>query len=86
MPADHQALSYCGDEVRRYDPDRFLTALYAPGARREALLTLYAFNLEIARVRETAGADWFELSAEQTAAGAQNEEHSWYGEQAIFLR
>jgi len=53
LPADHQALSYCGDEVRRHDPDRFLTALYAPAARREALLTLYAFNLEIARVRET---------------------------------
>jgi NADH dehydrogenase [ubiquinone] 1 alpha subcomplex assembly factor 6 len=38
--------------VRRYDPDRFQTALFAPAERREALFALYAFNSEIARVRE----------------------------------
>ena len=38
--------------VRRHDPDRFLTALFAPPARREALFTLYAFNHELARARE----------------------------------
>ncbi len=38
--------------VRRADPDRFLTALFAPAAKREALFTLYAFNHEIARARE----------------------------------
>ncbi len=53
MPEREQALSYCGGEVRRHDPDRFLTALYAPAGRREGLLTLYAFNLEIAKIRET---------------------------------
>ncbi|HYZ21280.1 MAG TPA: squalene/phytoene synthase family protein [Rhodopila sp.] len=40
--------------VRRHDPDRFLTALFAPADRRDALLTLYAFNHEIARAREVA--------------------------------
>ena len=40
--------------VRRHDPDRFLTALFAPPARREALFTLYAFNHELARAREMA--------------------------------
>jgi phytoene synthase len=45
-------LSYCGAEVHRHDPDRFLTALYAPPSARESLLTLYAFNLEIAKIRE----------------------------------
>lgn len=40
--------------VRRHDPDRFLTALFAPADRREALLTLYAFNHELARAREVA--------------------------------
>ena len=40
--------------VRRHDPDRFLTALFAPAARREALFTLYAFNHELARAREMA--------------------------------
>ena len=38
--------------VRRHDPDRFLTALFAPPERRDALLTLYAFNHELARARE----------------------------------
>ena len=40
--------------VRRHDPDRFLTALFAPPDRRDALLTLYAFNHELARSREVA--------------------------------
>ena len=38
--------------MRRHDRDRFQTALFAPAARREALFALYAFNYEIARVRE----------------------------------
>jgi phytoene synthase len=40
--------------VRRHDPDRFLTALFAPPERRDALLVLYAFNHELARAREVA--------------------------------
>jgi phytoene synthase len=40
--------------VRRHDPDRFLTALFAPAERRDALLALYAFNHELARAREVA--------------------------------
>jgi len=38
--------------VRRHDPDRFLTALFAPPDKRDTLLTLYAFNHELARARE----------------------------------
>ena len=45
-------LSSCAAELRRHDPDRFLTALFAPAERREALFALYAFNLEVARARE----------------------------------
>ena len=40
--------------VRAHDPDRFLTALFAPAGRRDALWTLYAFNHELARAREVA--------------------------------
>jgi phytoene synthase len=40
--------------VRRNDPDRFFTALFAPPGRREALFTLYAFNDQLARAREVA--------------------------------
>ena len=38
--------------VRKRDPDRFLTALFAPAAKREALFVLYAFNDELARATE----------------------------------
>lgn len=48
------ALSRVGEIVRAHDPDRFFTALFAPAAKREALLTLYAFNHELARAREVA--------------------------------
>jgi phytoene synthase len=40
--------------VRRHDPDRFLCTLFAPAAHREPLLTLYAFNHELARAHEAA--------------------------------
>ncbi len=40
--------------VRQHDPDRFLTALFAPSEQRNALLALYAFNHELARAREVA--------------------------------
>jgi 15-cis-phytoene synthase len=40
--------------VRQHDPDRFLTALFAPSEQRDALLALYAFNHELARAREVA--------------------------------
>ncbi len=43
--------SYAAALLRKQDPDRYLTALFA-GERREALFALYAFNLEIARTRE----------------------------------
>jgi phytoene synthase len=49
MPDPVHDLSAPGAIVRRADPDRFLTALFAPPARREALFTLYAFNTETAR-------------------------------------
>jgi phytoene synthase len=47
-------LSPLGDALRRHDPDRFLTVLFAPPQRREALITLYAFNHELARARDVA--------------------------------
>jgi len=46
------AFAYCADLVRRADRDRYLAALLAPAPEREGLLALYAFNVEIARVRE----------------------------------
>jgi NADH dehydrogenase [ubiquinone] 1 alpha subcomplex assembly factor 6 len=45
-------IDYCADLVRRQDYDRYLTAQFAPAARRHDLLALYAFNVEIAKTRE----------------------------------
>jgi NADH dehydrogenase [ubiquinone] 1 alpha subcomplex assembly factor 6 len=45
-------LSYCASEIRQYDPDRFATVMLAPQASREDLFSLYAFNLEVAKIRE----------------------------------
>jgi phytoene synthase len=46
------AFAHCEGLVRAADRDRFLTTLFAPAEHRPALLALYAFNLEVARVRE----------------------------------
>jgi 15-cis-phytoene synthase len=38
--------------VRQGDPDRYLSVLYAPEDRRDALLALYAFSLDVASIRD----------------------------------
>ncbi len=48
----HDPLTYCADQVRRLDHDRYLCALFAPSSDQARLFALYAFNLEVARVRE----------------------------------
>lgn len=47
VPADEFS-----DLLRRSDHDRYLSTLYAPAAKRPALTALYAFNAEIAAVRD----------------------------------
>jgi 15-cis-phytoene synthase len=46
------SFTYCEQLVRAADKDRFLASLFAPADRRSPLFALYAFNVEIARVRE----------------------------------
>src|SRR3984957_15107448 len=48
------AFAYCAELVRTADRDRFLASLFAPADRRDALHALYAFNIEVTRVREVA--------------------------------
>lgn len=45
---------HCEALVRTADKDRFLATLFAPADRRGPLFALYAFNAEIAKVRERA--------------------------------
>jgi len=87
-------LSYCGEQVRRYDPDRFLTALYAPPARRDALLTLYAFNLEIAKIRESVSEpmlgeirlQWWREAVEEAYGGGPVRQHAIAESLAAVIR
>lgn len=50
--AGESHLSFCAQQARRLDHDRYLCALFAPKERRPALFALYAFNIEVAKVRE----------------------------------
>ncbi len=44
--------THCLQLLRNADPDRYLSVLYAPEEKRGALAALYAFNTEIARIRD----------------------------------
>jgi phytoene synthase len=48
------AFDHCETMVREGDKDRFLATLFASQKHRRPLYALYAFNLEIAKIRETA--------------------------------
>ena len=43
---------FCADLVRTHDFARYASALFVPAIERRALLAVYAFNVEISRVRE----------------------------------
>jgi 15-cis-phytoene synthase len=48
------AFAYCADVVRSADKDRYLASLFAPSHLRYALYALYAFDIEVSRVRDLA--------------------------------
>jgi phytoene synthase len=43
--------SHCESLVREGDRDRYFATLFAPADKRPSLFALYAFNLEVARIR-----------------------------------
>ena len=45
-------VTYCANLLRSHDFPRYAATLFAPAAERRALLALYAFNVEIVRVRD----------------------------------
>jgi len=63
--------------AREGDPDRYLSALFAPADARDALITLYAFNAELARIAEQVTEpglgeirlQWWRDALEHAAAG-----------------
>lgn len=46
------SIAFCADLVRNHDFPRYAATLFVPAAERRALLALYAFNVEIVRVRD----------------------------------
>ena len=83
LPGAVKGLSPVAALVRRHDRDRYQTALFAPVNRREALFALYAFNYEIARVREAVTQpmlgqirlQWWREAVAAAYAGAQPRYH-----------
>ncbi len=53
MPQPKTDQSYCAAQVRGFDKDRYLATLLAPVGLREHLFALYAFNIEIGKIRES---------------------------------
>jgi 15-cis-phytoene synthase len=52
MSADQDAAAFCADLVRSHDFARYASTLFVSPDERRALLALYAFNVEIVRVRD----------------------------------
>ena len=50
--AETDHYQHCLQFLRQSDFDRYLAVLYAPEDKRPAFEALYAFNAEIARIRE----------------------------------
>jgi phytoene synthase len=46
------AASFCADLVKSHDFIRYASTLFVPAVERRALLALYAFNVEIFRIRD----------------------------------
>src|SRR5579872_6213314 len=79
--------------VREHDRDRYQTALFAPADRRAALFALYAFNYEVARVRESVTQpmlgqirlQWWREAVEAAFAGAPPRHHEVAGPLAAAI-
>lgn len=47
-----ESAAFCADLVRSHDFVRYASTLFMPAVERRALLSIYAFNVEISRVRD----------------------------------
>jgi NADH dehydrogenase [ubiquinone] 1 alpha subcomplex assembly factor 6 len=69
--------------LRRHDRDRYQLALFAPADRRDAIFALYAFNYEVARIRESVREpmlglirlQWWRDALDEIYAGARPRHH-----------
>jgi phytoene synthase len=85
--------TYLAGEARRRDPDRYLCALFAPAARRDAFLGLVLFDRELARIpgvvsQPMAGHiryQWWREAVDGLAAGEPARRHPVVAELAATL-
>jgi 15-cis-phytoene synthase len=74
---DATCFEACARTVRKYDPDRYFSALFAPADKRSFLFALYALNHELAHVAESVREpmigeirlQWWRETLEGTRAG-----------------
>jgi phytoene synthase len=52
LQTSEQCAAFCADLVRSHDFPRYASTLFLPSVHRRPLLALYAFNVEISRVRD----------------------------------
>src|SRR5882757_9836251 len=50
--SNKDSAAFCAGQVRAHDFERYASTLFVDAGKRRALLALYAFNVEVARVRE----------------------------------
>jgi phytoene synthase len=50
--SNKDSAAFCAEQVRTHDFERYASTLFVDADTRRALLALYAFNVEISRVRE----------------------------------
>lgn len=78
-----ESLTYCTQAVRDHARDCFLLCLFAPADHREALLTIYALDVEMVHVRRAVTEEmlghiryaWWQEGLEAIAAGQPPREH-----------
>lgn len=78
-----ERVDYLLAEARRHDPDRYLTALFAPADRREAVLALILLHHELAKVPEVARQpmagyiryQWWRDALDEIAGGRPPRDH-----------
>ena len=52
VEGDRDSAAFCAELVRSHDFARYAATLFVPSEQRRALLAVYAFNVEISRVRD----------------------------------
>jgi phytoene synthase len=76
--------AFCADLVRGHDFVRYASSLFMPADRRRGLLALYAFNVEIVRVRDQVSQPlpgeirlqwWTDLLASQRQGQSKDQDH-----------